>query len=150
MIRGYFRSTRRGLRPYVEVVLHIPALGIYEFEIGFLVDTGADGVMLGTLETDRLIDDFQVDLGTLPLSSSHGVGGQARIRSVQAILSMGKFSTTVEIGIMEPPPRGETVRPIPSLLGRSVISRFGLIVDERTDRILLLDADEFDALDIPR
>ena len=105
---------------------------------------------MGTLETDRLIDDFHANLGTMPLSHSHGVGGQARIRSAQAILTMGEFSTTAEIGILEPPPRGEPVRPIPSLLGRSVISRFGLIVDERTDRILLLDAHEFDALHIPR
>ena len=150
VIRGYFRLTRRGLRPYVDAVLHIPTLGIYELNVGFLIDTGADGVILGTLETDRLIDDFHANLGTLPLSHSHGVGGQASIRSAQAILTMGEFSTTAEIGILEPPPRGEPVRPIPSLLGRSVISRFGLIVDERTDRILLLDAHEFDALHIPR
>ena len=106
--------------------------------------------MLGTADVRRLIDDFQVDLDTLPLSHSHGVGGQVRIRSAQAILAMGEFSTTAEIGILEPPPRGEPVRPIPSLLGRSVISRFGLIVDERTDRILLLAAHEFDALRLPR
>ena len=106
--------------------------------------------MLGTLETDRLIDDFQVDLDTLPLSHSQGVGGQARIRSAQGILTMEDFSILLEIGILEPPPRDEAASPVPSLLGRSVISQFALVVDERTDRILLLDADEFDALDIPR
>ena len=155
MIRGYFRSTDNmlsdvGKYPYMDAIIDIPALGVSEIPIAFLIDTGADSVLLGTSDAQRLIDDFGVDMNLLSLTHSRGVGGQVPVRWVQAILTMGEFSATVEIGIMEPPPRGEAVRPIPSLLGRSVISRFGLIVDERTDRILLLDADEFDALDIPR
>ena len=155
MIHGYFlprpdAETDIGNYPYIDAILHIPALGIYELRMGFLIDTGADSVLIGTLEAQRLIDDFQVGLDTLPLSHSHGVGGQARIRSAQAILTMGEFSIPLEIGILEPPPRNEPVRPVPSLLGRAVISRFGLIIDERTDRILFLDADEFDALRLPR
>ena len=64
-------------------------------------------------------------------------------------MTLGEFSTALEIGILEPPPRDEAPLPVLSLLGRSVMSRFGLIVDERTDRILFLDADEIDALDLP-
>lgn len=155
MIRGYFRPIRGetisvGKRPYLNVFIDIPDIGLSNMEVEFLVDTGADGVVLGTLEAQYLRDNFPVNFSELPVHHSRGVGGQARIRAAQAILTMGEFSIIVEIGILEPPPRPEEPLPVPSLLGRSVISQFALVVDERTDRILLLDADEFDALEVPR
>ena len=133
----------------MSAILDIPSLGVSTLELEVLVDTGADSILLGTSVARYLLEDLQVNLGVLPLAHTQGVGGQARIRSAQAILTIGEFSTTLEIGILEPPPRPEEPLPVPSLLGRSVISQFALIVDERTDRILLLDADEFDALNLP-
>jgi len=35
---------------------------------------------------------------------------------------------------------------IPSLLGRDILSHFALFVEERTNRVLLLEAHEADAL----
>ena len=43
-------------------------------------------------------------------------------------------------------PVPETPHPIPSLLGRDVLSHFALFLEERTGRVLLLEPHEADAL----
>lgn len=149
MIRGYYRSFDSVRRPYVDAVLDLPSLGVSGLELRFLVDTGADRVLLSPVAAVRLADRFQVDLSALPLATSQGVGGRARARTVEAVVTMETFSTTLEIAILEPPPRPQQPLAIPSLLGRSVIDQFALFVEERTDRVLFLDADEAAALDLP-
>ena len=39
---------------------------------------------------------------------------------------------------------------IPSLLGRDILGRFALFLEERTDRVLLLTPEEADQLNLPR
>jgi hypothetical protein len=39
--------------------------------------------------------------------------------------------------------------PIPSLLGRDILARFALVMEERTRRVLLLEPAEADALGLP-
>jgi hypothetical protein len=58
----------------------------------------------------------------------------------------GYFST---LTILDPPPAPQPLLAIPSLLGRDVISCFALIVDQRTQRVLLLEPEEADALNLP-
>lgn len=105
--------------------------------------------MLGDLDAQRLSDNLNINFDDLPLYHSRGVGGRARTRVADAILDIGEFSISIKIGILEPPHNLRELLSVPSLLGRSVISRFGLVVDERTDRVLLLDADEMGALNLP-
>ena len=46
--------------------------------------------------------------------------------------------------ILEPPPDARLA--IPSLLGRDILSNFALFIEERTDKVLLLEPAEADAL----
>lgn len=77
-----------------------------------------------------------------------GVGGQVSSRLVDVDLRLDTFSTPMHLMILEPPASGRII-PIPSLLGRDIISRFGLFVDQRTEQVLLLDDDEVDTLHLP-
>ena len=67
---------------------------------------------------------------------STGVGGQAATRTIEAVLTIDSFSTPLTLAIVE------TSRPIPSPLGRDVISLFALFMEERTGRVLLLEPAE--------
>jgi len=150
MIRGYFRMFGSIRRPYVDAVLNFPTLGISGLEIRFLVDTGADRVLLSPVAAARLADRFQIDLTRLPEAPpSQGVGGRATARTVDAELMLDGFSLSLPIAILEPPPPPTDPPAIPSLLGRNVLAHFALFMEERTGRVLFLDADEADALSLP-
>ena len=149
MIHGYYRTFDSVRRPYVDAVLDLPSLGVSGLELRFLVDTGADRVLLSPVAAIRLADRFRVDLKALPQATSQGVGGRANARTVEAVLTMETSSTRLEIAILEPPPRPQQPPPIPSLLGRSIISQFALFVEDRTDRVLFLDANDAAVLDLP-
>lgn len=149
MIRGYYRSFDSVRRPYVDAVLDFPTLGISGLQIRFLVDTGADRVLLSPVAALRLVGQFQIDLDALPIAGSQGVGGRVISRTVDAVVSMDTFSMALPIAILEPPAGDDEPPSIPSLLGRSVIDQFALHVSERRNRVLFLDADEEDALNLP-
>ena len=148
MIRGYFSTEATRRRPFVDAVFHFP--GIDEaFEVSALVDTGADRTILSPADALRLLLDLGVDYAALDEGHpSTGVGGRARTRVVDITFSIEEFSTPLQLIILEPPATGR-IPPIPSLLGRDIISRFGLFVDQRTQQVLLLEEDEVDALNLP-
>lgn len=79
---------------------------------------------------------------------STGVGGRTNTRVTNIVLRLSDFETPLEITVLEPPSSGR-ISPIPSLLGRDIISRFGLFVDQRTEQVLLLEDEEVDALNLP-
>ena len=54
------------------------------------------------------------------------------------------FSLPTLLTILDPPPG--PMPSIPSLLGRDILSHFALFLEERTNRVLLLEAHEADAL----
>jgi len=139
MIRGYF-TTGATRRPFVSARLEFPSLGNQRQPVELLVDTGADRTILSPLDAIRL----GIDLATLERGlPSTGVGGQADSRTIEAILTIDSFSMPLTLTIVV------TSRPIPSLLGRDVISRFALFMEERTNRVLLLEPPEADALNLP-
>jgi predicted aspartyl protease len=144
MIRGYFVSRGGRRRPFVDGNIEFPTLG-RTVKVGFLVDTGADRTILSPPDARRLtIDPSAFQEGV----SSTGVGGTMPTRVANVYLSIGAFSTPLTLTILNPP-AGTPLSPIPSLLGRDVLSRFALFVEERTDRVLLLSPDEADALHLP-
>jgi hypothetical protein len=57
------------------------------------------------------------------------------------------MSIAPEAVIVEPARR--VIPSIPSLLGRDVLAHFALFVEERSDRVLPLDAQEAHALPLP-
>ena len=135
MIRGYF--VYPSSRPFIDGGFRFPALNNLSVGVRLLVDTGADRTILSPQDTER----FGIDITALPLSAPGlGVGAHVPTRVIEAVLTIGNFSTTLAL------PVPETPHPIPSLLGRDVLSHFALFLEERTGRVLLLEPHEADAL----
>ncbi|MCI0438462.1 MAG: hypothetical protein L0177_04955 [Chloroflexi bacterium] len=53
----------------------------------------------------------------------------------------------MEVRVVEPPSDME-VRELPPILGRDILSRFALFLEERTDRVFLLEPHEADVLNL--
>ncbi len=150
MKRGYFEIEGTTRRPYIRAVLYFPLLGRQPVRVEFLVDTGADRTTLSPVEGRRLREEHGLDLLSLPLGRpAAGVGGQMRTRMIDATLTLDDFSKETTLPIFEPPPAMPFPEWMPSLLGRDIIYDFDFFLSNRTDRVLFLDADEADALDIP-
>ena len=147
MIRGFLK--RRGYPnsppPYVSGFVDMPTFGVFGMPVEFLIDTGADRSIIGSFDASRMVDEFGVDLSNLQdVRTAKGVGGFTETRSVAATLRIDDFSINLNLDILEPPP--DTRFAIPSLLGRDVLSHFALFIEERTDKVVLLDPAEADAL----
>ncbi len=149
MIRGYFSTTGGRNRPYVDGVFQFPG-GVTDrsLEVRLLVDTGADRTLISPRDAGQMVRRLGIDLAALPRGApGAGVGGQADTRTIEAVLTLGNFSVRLTLPILEPPPG--PLPPIPSLLGRDIISHFALFMEERTNRVLLLEPHEADPLNIP-
>jgi hypothetical protein len=117
--------------------------------VPLLIDTGADRTILAPNDASQLVAQLGVRLADLPEGPpSTGVGGRMATRRIEAMLILGGFITAqLALTILEPP-RGESL-PIPSLLGRDILSSFALFLEERTERVFLLEAGEADAIAFP-
>lgn len=146
MIRGYFRPRDGINRPHILGLLRFSADAVQDFRLRtqFRIDTGADRTILGSNDTDALVRSGLI-LGTLPTGpNSAGVGGRVRTRLIDAVLTLESTEIRLALTLLEPSSTSGTR--IPSLLGRDVISRFALFLEERTARVYLLDQGEADAL----
>ncbi len=76
-----------------------------------------------------------------------GVGGEWGTRSVDTLLTLDSVSMPLVLTILAPPPG--PIPFIPSLLGRDILARFALFMEERTSRVLLLEPHEVEALHFP-
>ncbi len=148
MIRGYFSREGARQRAFVNAAFQFSAIDDREFETPLLVDTGADRTILSPGAARRLALRFTLDLATLPRGvPSTGVGGQANTRIVDTVLNLQGFSTPLTLTVLEAPPG--PLPPIPSLLGRDVLIHFALFMEQRTNRVFLLDPSEADRLSLP-
>jgi hypothetical protein len=68
-----------------------------------------------------------------------------------AVITLGQLSFNLDLRILAPQTLAQqrALARIPSLLGRDIIARFALVLEERTSRVLLLDPAEADALNLP-
>ena len=139
MIRGYFYRMDATSRPFSSARFQFPTLNNRLLGVELLVDTGADLTILSPQDAQRV----GIDITTLPVGSPGiGVGGQAPTRVVEAVLTIGNFSTLLNLPIPVTP------NPIPSLPGREILGHFALFMEERTQRVLLLEPHEADALQL--
>ncbi len=147
MLTGYF-SPKRDLpnpRPYLTGSIDVPAIGVVGMRVDFLIDTGADRTIIGSSDASRMVDEFGVDMADLQDGPrGRGVGGTVPTKTAGVALRFDDFSKNMRMEILEPPPDARFA--IPSLLGRDVLSQFALFVEERTDKVLLLEPAEADAL----
>ena len=147
MIRGFLK--RRGYPnsppPYVTGFVDIPAAGVDGMPVEFLIDTGADRSIIGSSDASRMVENFGVDFANLRDGPrSRGIGGTVATKTAEVGLKFDDFLKNMRIEILEPPPDARFA--IPSLLGRDILSQFALFVEERTDKVLLLEPAEADAL----
>jgi hypothetical protein len=145
MIRGRFEGLRR--RPFVTAHLALPSQQIAG-EVSFLVDTGADSIVLAP--TDALF--LGIDTTVLePGAPTTGVGGRTPTVQADALITLNNRAFKVLLRILAPQSRKQqqALSTIPSLLGRDLLARFALFLEERTNRVLLLDPQEADALTLP-
>ena len=144
MLRGHFSSSGR---PYVDISIDMPDLGIDGIEIPFAVDTGAERTLIGHSVAFHLSASYGIDLAGLPTGRrSLGVGGLASTRQTRVIMRIGRLRIDRDISILEPIP-GRIVG-LPSLLGLDILSHFALFMEDRTNRVLLLEPAEADVLQI--
>ncbi len=149
MISGYFSGEGARKRPFVDAIVQLDSSSTGAFEVPLLVDTGADRTVLSPLDVLRIQLSQGVDLELLdPGVPAAGVGGTASTSVSPGVLRLGEFSTALQFTLIEPPTLGSISR-MPSLLGRDVISMFGLYMDQRRQQIFLLDENEVNALGIP-
>ncbi len=147
MIRGDFYTSGMTRRPFIDAILQFPAVSNQSLDVKFLIDTGADRTILAPLDAIRLSRRFGLDLTTLAKGQpTTGVGGRTETRSLDATLIIDTFTTTINMRVLEVPP--PPIPAIPSLLGRDVLSHFALFMEDRTNRVLLLEPHEADALNL--
>ncbi len=146
MIRGYFSLRSGRKRPFITASLEFPSAGRPNGQIvtEFLVDTGADRTILAPRDVEKLAS-LGIVLESLPEGpSSTGIGGSVRTRTVDAILKLNSSPFPLAVAILEPPSAGTAH--LPSIIGRDILGHFALFIDQRTDRVLLLNPTEADAL----
>ena len=149
MIRGYFLARGSRRRPFVDAEISFPAFGNASIDVPLLIDTGADRTVLAPNDASQLVEQLGIKLAELPEGSpSTGVGGRMVTRRIEAIFVLdGLITAPFALTILELP-RGISL-PIPSLLGRDILSTFALFLEERTDRVYLLEPHEADAITFP-
>lgn len=153
MIQGFF--LRR--RPYVDAVFRFPSLNNQRLRTRLLIDTGSDRVTFtpSHARLRELAQAYGVDFYALPQGpAGYGPSGASPTRTIEAVLTLGIFPNSAVIGSVEvrivEPPSDREVRELPPLLGRDILSRFALFLEERTNRVFLLEPHEADALDFPQ
>ena len=147
MIRGTFVETTGRRRPVINAPIAIPSQNLMT-RVTFLVDTGADTTLLSPRDAFRL----GLNLALLPFGpSSAGVGGVTRTVITGATITLGPVTYRLSLRVLAPEGREQqqALSRIPSLLGRDLLGHYALFLEERTNRLLLLDPGEADSLNLP-
>lgn len=147
MIRGYFSRGAVRRRPFVDADFVAPSLGITG-RVPLLVDTGADSSVLAPADAVRL----RIPLSQLPAGPrSAGVGGTMPTVVLPGSLTLGPRTFPIALRILAPdtPRQRQAISRIPSLLGRDILAHFALFVEERSQRVILLEPHEAAALPLP-
>ena len=147
MLAGYFAILEDLPDPpaCLSVLVDIPAAGVVGMQVEFLIDTGADRSIIGDFDAFRMVEDYGADLTNLRSGQpARGLGGISATLTAESTLEIDNFSKDLRLDILAP--SYETYLGVPSLLGRDVLSQFALFIEERTDKVLLLEPAESDAL----
>jgi predicted aspartyl protease len=137
MIREYFLHYPGGRRPFVVARLSI---GGVTRRVHFLVDTGSDVTVLSPADADAM----RIDLRPLRRRRTVGVGGSNETVLTGAIILLDSIEVGIRLRVIVPSdaPSAEAFETLPSLLGRDVLSRFALSMDEGRELLLLLEPRE--------
>lgn len=149
MTTGYFQTDSAYRKPYIDIEVSFPDAGNRSLVTAFLIDTGADSTMLSFDILVYIRNELGIDFFDLPVSEKpiSGVGGYVRTRTIRATLTIGNYSTTMPVPIMEP--LSGALVAMPSLLGMDILQDFALFVESRSDRVMLLDAAQTESIAFP-
>jgi len=138
MLRGRFGDTTG--RPFIEGHVQLVRLGV-NFNVSFLLDTGADRTLISPVEGMRMgIDYSRLKPGPL----FEGIGGTVKGYEETAILTFAEagrflYSYAFRIGITEPRKRRRPPHPddIAALLGRDVLHQWRMSYNHSRKRLNL-------------
>ena len=141
MIIGYFDLVGATLRPFIRCDISFPDYpDIAPAPIEFVVDTGADMTALSPDDAAGL----GIQVAALGFGQRiGGVGSAFSTRVVESQITFQDFSTPHLLHIPE------VSHPMPSLLGRDFMRGFALFMEERTERVFLLEPGDLDNFGIP-
>lgn len=135
MIEGTISTIER--RPYLQGRLLIPSLRIDGY-VDFCVDTGADVTLLSLGDGQSL--GIAYDALALPVHEMHGLGGEAPVSSISAVLLFREVLSqsiydrlyAIKLNMLLPPADNKKepeILRIPSLLGRDILRRWRMDCD---------------------
>jgi hypothetical protein len=121
-----------------------------------LVDTGAETTLLGPQDAFRLDTASGIRLNAQPSGAAvGGIGGDMPVRRIEATLYLGgnvlhPFPAQAPLAVCEYWSIPASHRHYPSILGRDVLRRYALVVEERSGTVLLLEPAEAARLGLTR
>lgn len=140
MIRGWLAGPAAHRRAYVTARVSVPSQSAAG-NVPFLLDTGADVTVLAP----RYVEAFELDLSLLaPGQSLVGIGGSVNTLLLDGLLTLGALSFRLRLQVLTPGALADPAaqKLFPCLLGRDILARLALFLEERTQRVLLLEPDE--------
>lgn len=151
MIRGYWWGPKELQRPYVDAVFRFPTLDNRTLPNRAILNTAA--VMTTFAPTSTIVRLLErivgIRLADLPEGPTvPGPTGRRGTRLIQTDVTLGDFSKLIVAQIIEPRP-DDLVMHLPPVLGWDILSNFTLVLDRRTNRVLLLDPQEAESLNLP-
>src|SRR2546425_894322 len=136
MILGRFVGP--GHRPIVDAALHFPGFSEQTLRVSFTVDSGARHTVLAPLDTRQLETLLGISAYGLPVfpGGISGIGASPAF-VIPATIALETREFNIDLLLMPPPPPLTTL--MPSLLGRNVLANFAVLIDVRTDRVILYE-----------
>ncbi len=139
-IRGFFRKEDNAA--YVIATLLSKELNIHS-PVRFLIDTGASRTIISDMDAIKLGIDHSL-LRRFKAGTA-GIGGVVDSYFIQNVKLIFKTQEGAhvekmeEIFVLKHKIRDERIKRIPSLLGRDILNRYQLLLDRRSNKVIVTD-----------
>jgi predicted aspartyl protease len=139
-IRGFFRKEDNAA--YVIATFLSKELNIHS-PVRFLIDTGASRTIISDMDAIKL----GIDHSLLPRfkAGTAGIGGVVDTYFIQNVKLIFKTQEGAhvekmeEVFVLKHKIRDERIKRIPSLLGRDILNKYQLLLDRRSNKVIITD-----------
>lgn len=139
-IRGFFREEDNAA--YIIATLLSIELDIHS-PVRFLMDTGASRTIISDMDAIKLgIDYFLLPRFKAGTAGIGGVVDTYFIQNANLIFKTQEGAHTEkmdEIFVLKHKRRDERIKRIPSLLGRDILNKYQLLLDRKSNRVIITD-----------